>query len=135
MSRKLLDANIIVRFLVSDDPNKASRVEKLLANQNNKNILLDTVVAEIIWVLGSYYQFDKSSILESVRALIHYKSVICNRALLESVLTIWGKYNISFIDAYLVSQAQMKKLEIYSYDVKLDRIQSVTRLEPWYTQC
>ena len=130
MSRNLLDANIIIRFLVGDDPKKATRVEKLLANQNNKNILLDTVVAEIIWVLGSYYQFDKSSILESVRALIHYRSVSCNRGLLETALAIWEKHNISFIDAYLVSHAQMKKLEIYSYDVKLDRIQSVTRLEP-----
>ncbi len=130
MSKKLLDANIIIRFLVSDDPNKASRVEKLLANENNKNILLDTVVAEIIWVLGSYYQFDKSSILESLKALIHYKSVMCNRALLERALTIWEKYNISFIDAYLVSVAKLKGLNIYSYDFKFDKVDGVTRQEP-----
>ena len=130
MSGKLLDANIIIRFLVSDDPNKANRVEKLLANQNNKNILADIVVAEIIWVLGSYYQFDKSSILESLKALIHYKSIMCNKTLLESALTIWEKYNISFVDAYLISLAKLKGLDICSYDFKFDKVDGVTRQEP-----
>ena len=130
MSGKLLDANIIIRFLVSDDPNKANRVEKLLAGQNNKNILVDIVVAEIIWVLGSYYQFDKSSIIESLKALIHYKSIVCNKTLLESALTLWEKYNISFIDAYLISVAKLKSLNIYSYDVKFDKVDGVKRQEP-----
>ncbi|OGD89162.1 hypothetical protein A3J17_01260 [Candidatus Curtissbacteria bacterium RIFCSPLOWO2_02_FULL_40_11] len=130
MPKKLLDANIIIRFLVSDDPNKANRVEKLLAGQNNKNILVDIVVAEIIWVLGSYYQFDKSSIIESLKALIHYKSIVCNKTLLESALTLWEKYNISFIDAYLISVAKLKSLNIYSYDVKFDKVDGVKRQEP-----
>ena len=38
MQRNLIDTNLIIRFLVNDDPKKASGVEKLLKDKDNKNI-------------------------------------------------------------------------------------------------
>jgi len=130
MPKNIIDTNLIIRFLVNDDPQKAARVKKVLQESKTANVLPDLVIAEIIWVLSSYYELDKVSIISKIRALIHVKTVDCNKALLDQALANWEKYNISFVDAYLVSVAKLKSLNIYSYDLKFDKVDGVTRIEP-----
>lgn len=130
MRRNLIDTNLIIRFLVNDEPEKVSRVEQLLQDKNNKNILLDTVAAEIIWVLSSYYELDKPDIVEKVRALIHLETIECNDFLINRALTLWEENNISYIDAYLVAIAQIGNITIYSYDQKLKLISTARVKEP-----
>src|SRR5215469_497527 len=101
MAKNLIDTNLIIRFLVNDDPQKVSRVEELLKNTNDKNILLDTIIAEIIWVLLSYYSLEKNDVIEKVKALIHVDSIDCNAFLIHRALTIWGENTISYVDSYL----------------------------------
>lgn len=130
MPKILIDTNLIIRFLVNDDHQKAARVKKILADDKVTNVLPDLVIAEIIWVLSSYYELEKASIIKKIRALIHVRTIDCNKTLIDQSLTNWGKYNISFVDSYLVAMAELKGLNIYSYDFKFDKVASVTRLEP-----
>src|SRR3989344_719507 len=102
MLKNLLDTNLIIRFLVNDDPQKVDKVEKLLVDKNNTNILLDTIVAEIIWVLNSYYSLNKSEVIEKIRALIHLDTIDCNAVLLNKALSVWAENNISYVDSYIV---------------------------------
>src|SRR5690348_4693158 len=102
MPRNLIDTNLIIRFLVNDDSEKVSKIELLLKDKSNTNILLDTTIAEIIWVLSSYYSLPKNEIIEKIRALIHVNTIECNRLLLNKSLTIWAGNNISYIDSYLI---------------------------------
>lgn len=130
MSKNLLDTNLIIRFLVNDNPQKVSRVEKLLTDKNNTNILLDTVVAEIIWVLTSYYSLKKSEVIEKIRALIHVDTIDCNTVLINKALSVWEENNISYIDAYLVAVANLGNVILFSYDDKLKNISEITIKEP-----
>ncbi|MBI2338484.1 PIN domain-containing protein [Candidatus Daviesbacteria bacterium] len=130
MSKNLLDTNLIIRFLVNDNPKKVSRVEKLLSDKNNTNILLDTIVAEIIWVLSSYYSLKKSEVIEKISALIHLDSIDCNAALINKALSVWEENNVSYIDSYLVAVAKLGNIPLFSYDDKLKSINQVTVKEP-----
>lgn len=130
MSKNLLDTNLIIRFLVNDNPQKVSRVEKLLVDKNNTNILLDTIVAEIIWVLSSYYSLKKSAVIEKIRALIHVDTIDCNAILINKALSVWAENNISYIDAYLVAVANLGNITLFSYDDKLKSIGSIITKEP-----
>ncbi|KKQ67303.1 MAG: hypothetical protein US86_C0001G0230 [Candidatus Daviesbacteria bacterium GW2011_GWA2_38_24] len=130
MSKNLLDTNLIIRFLVNDDPIKVSRVEKLLRNRNNTNILLDTVIAEIIWVLNSYYSLDKLEIIEKIRALIHVDTIECNAVLINEATRLWEENNISYIDAYLSAVARLGNITLYTYDTKLKLIPGIIIKEP-----
>lgn len=130
MSKNLLDTNLIIRFLVNDNPQKVSKVEKLLKNKANINILLDTIVAEIIWVLSSYYSLSKQEVIERIRALIHVDTIDCNEVLINRSLTLWEDYNISYIDAYLVAVANLGNLTLYTYDTKLQSISTISSKEP-----
>lgn len=130
MSKNLLDTNLIIRFLINDEPQKVSKVEKLLKDKNNRNILLDTVVAEIIWVLSSYYSLYKKDIVEKIRALIHVSTIECNAFLLNRSLTLWEENNISYIDAYLSSVAELGNITLYTYDQKFNSIKSIKTKQP-----
>ncbi|QQG47472.1 MAG: PIN domain-containing protein, partial [Candidatus Woesebacteria bacterium] len=116
MKKSLIDTNLIIRFLVNDDPKKAFRVKSLFLNKKTKNILLDVIVAEIIWVLSSYYELEKLSVIEKVRALIHLETVECNKDLIERSLSIWERNNISYIDSYIAAFSEIHEIKIYSYD-------------------
>lgn len=130
MSKNLLDTNLIIRFLVNDNPQKVSRVEKLLIDKNNTNILLDTIVAEIIWVLSSYYSLKKSEVIEKIRALIHVDTIDCNAVLINKALSVWEENNISYIDSYLVAVANLGNITLFSYDDKFKSISSISTKEP-----
>jgi len=130
MSKNLLDTNLIIRFLVNDDPQKVSKVEKLLKDKNNTNILLDTIVAEIIWVLNSYYSLKKTEVVEKIRALIHVDTIECNEVLINKALAFWEGNNISYIDSYLVAVANLGNIPLFSYDDKLKSIKGITVKEP-----
>lgn len=130
MSKNLLDTNLIIRFLVDDDPKKVAKVEKLLKDQNNQNILLDTVIAEIIWVLSSYYKLSKIDVIEKITALIHVDSIDCNEVLINRAMTLWQENNISYIDAYLAGVAQLGNITLYTYDKSLSSIPAIVVKEP-----
>lgn len=130
MPKGLLDTNLIIRFLVNDDPKKVAQVEKLLKNPSNTNILLDTVIAEIVWVLNSYYSLSKKDIIEKVEALIHVDTVECNSVLISKSLSLWKENNISFIDAYLLAVSKIGNIPLYSYDKKLASIKGALVKEP-----
>lgn len=130
MVKNIIDTNLIIRYLVNDDPAKVSRVENLLKTETSKNILLDTVIAEIIWVLQSYYELDKKEIIQKINALIHVESIECNAFLINRALTIWESYNISYVDAYISAVAELGEMNLYTYDKKLKSISSIIVLEP-----
>ena len=130
MSKNLIDTNLIIRFLLNDNPSKTLRVEKLLKDNNNQNILLDTVVAEIIWVLSSYYNLKKSEIVEKIKALIHVDTIECNAFLINRALSLWQENNISYIDSYLIAVGELGNMTLYSYDQKFKSIPNLKVKEP-----
>jgi predicted nucleic-acid-binding protein len=130
MARNLIDTNLIIRFLVNDDHQKVARVEHLLKDKNNKNVLLDTVIAEIIWVLASYYSIEKEEVAEKIRALIHVDTIECNAFLINRALNIWEKNIISYIDAYLAAVAELGNMTLYTYDKRLGSISTIIVKEP-----
>ena len=70
---KAIDTNILVRFLVGDDPDQAGQVYELFKQvEAEKNELLVPlpVVLELIWVLESAYDITRKEIIGSIRDLL-----------------------------------------------------------------
>lgn len=126
---KVIDANLILRYLLGDP--EAAKVEKLLRGKN-RFLLSDVVLAEIVWVLDSYYEWDRSKIVESLAMLIRLSSIVCNRFLLTETFTILkDRPKFDFADAYSVALAKSLKIkEIYSFDRDFDKIPGIKRAEP-----
>ena len=126
---KVIDANLILRYLLGDP--EAGRVEKLLKSKV-KLLLSDVILAEIVWVLDSYYKWDRSKIVESLISLVRLTSIVCNKFLLSETLAILGNQkSFDFADAYSVALMKISKIkDIYSFDKDFDEIPEVNRLDP-----
>lgn len=136
MNCSFLDANVFIRYLTNDDPAKADRVEKLLdlaASGKERLLTTELVIAEVVWVLESFYKLDNLSIGPMIKAILATQGLeVINGALIEKAVELYMKQNIDFIDGYIVAVMECYKVnEIFSYDKKhLSRINAIHRKEP-----
>lgn len=68
-----VDTNVVVRFLVHDDPQQTAAARRLFANE--AIWVAKTVLAEIAWVLRSFYGFDRDAIRQSTMMLLGMENV------------------------------------------------------------
>ena len=128
---KLLDTNLILRFLLKDDLKQFNSARIIFENPEENLYLNELVVAEVIWVLTSFYKFSKEKAGEKIYYLLKLPTIETNRPLLMRTLYFYNNFNINFVDAYLVAFCEQNSLEgIYSFDKVLDKIKSIKRLKP-----
>jgi predicted nucleic-acid-binding protein len=132
---RFVDTNIFIRFLSDDDPEKADACEKIFkkAVEEKESIFTtELVIAEIIWVLESFYELEKEEVQDKVEKILNTPNLICpHKDLILSALTLYSEKNIDYIDAYNALILKEKGIEeLYSYDKDYDRIEWLNRLEP-----
>lgn len=132
---KFLDTSIFIRFLTDDVPEKADACEEILKKAVEKQETLfttDLVIAEIVWVLESFYELPKNEIQDKVEKILNTPNLIClHKDLILSALISYSEKNIDYIDAYNALILKENGIEeLYSYDKHYDRIDWLTRLEP-----
>ena len=136
MKTYFVDTNLFIRYLTNDDPEKADRVEQLLTQAGSGKIHLVTaemVLAEVVWVLESYYKITKKQITEMLKAILVTPGLeVLNGKIVENALQYYSLKNIDFIDAYIVALMQKQKIEgISSFNKKHHHcITQITRIEP-----
>ena len=136
MRSYFVDTNIFIRYLTNDDPVKADRVEKLLNEAAAGKVRLVTaemVLAEVVWVLESFYGLKNVEIGSMVKAILATPGLeVLNSALVEKATEYYLAHNIDFVDGYITAVMDKHKISaIYSYDKKhLTRIRSIKREEP-----
>ncbi len=135
MKTSFLDANIFIRYLTNDDPVKADRVEKLLesaARGKQRLMTTEMVIAEVVWVLESFYKLSTTVIGPMIKAILATPGLeVINGALVEKAVEHYMAKNIDFIDGYIVAVMDRHNVtEIFSYDKRhLTRIAAIQQKE------
>lgn len=132
---RFIDTNIFIRFFTDDVPEKADACEKIFKEAVEKGTSIfttDMVIAEIVWVLESFYELSKKEVQDKVEKTLNTPNLICpHKNLILGALTLYTEKNIDYIDAYNALILKEKGIkEAYSYDKHYDRIEWLTRLEP-----
>ena len=94
--------------------------------------LSDLVLAECMYVLESFYEVERTRVAELMRAAIALPSVavLDSQTLLRS-LEVYETERLDFADAYLVACAEATGVgAILSFDRSIDRVKTVSRIEP-----
>jgi len=131
----LLDTNIFVRFFVKEDEKSFNECYTLLDKvQRNliKAVTNTLVIAEVVWLLKSYYKLDRQTISMIVKAINCFNGLkIISNYELNLAAGIFQDYNLKFVDALIATIPQIftKKWTIISYDKDFDQI-DVVRKEP-----
>lgn len=130
--KPVLDTNLIIRFLTEDNPIQAKKVKALLEKATEKSLWIpDLIIAEITYVLLSFYQLPKSQVITKITALINFPKIKTNQKILRATLHLYQKNNISFADAYLGALVKIKKASfLYTFDQKLIKIKEFPAKKP-----
>ena len=67
-----LDTNVLVRYLVQDEPHQARLATRLIesCNTDNPGYVCLPVLIELVWVLGGAYGYPRHDIAEVLRDLL-----------------------------------------------------------------
>ncbi len=119
----VIDTNLLVRYLINDDQKKADAVDNLLdkAIKGEVRIIIPSVViAELVWVLESFYQLKEDAILELVEAIVNTSGLdVTDKSTVISALRLYKNRNIDFIDAWIIEFAKERGIKtIYTFDKK-----------------
>lgn len=127
----LLDTNVLVRHFTGAPREQARRATAFL--EGDRDLwLVDLVVAELVYVLGSVYGVSRERTAALVRAALDYPAVsVANADVLYRSLHLFEAGQLDFAEAYLVALAEELGIDaIASFDRSLDRVETVTRVEP-----
>ena len=126
-----LDTNVLIRHLTGDPPVQARRATAFLAAADEL-LVPDLIVAEVVFVLESFYEVERERVAELVRAVIGFPAtVVVDAPLLLRALELYEVDRIDFAEAYLVASAEATGVEtIASFDRSVDRVPTVRRVEP-----
>jgi predicted nucleic acid-binding protein len=134
---QFIDANIFIRHLTRDDPEKAQACFDLFRRAERNEISLltsEAVIAEVVYVLSSkqLYALSREEIRELLHPLLSLPGLkLTHRRVYLRALDLYATYPIDFEDALVVAQMERQKVtEVYSYDRDFDQVAGITRLEP-----
>lgn len=126
-----VDTNVLVRHLTGDPPTQAARATRYL-ERADAPLLADLVLAEVAYVLESYYEASRAQVAETLRAILAFRSIrVVDEALLQRAIEVYEVHRLDFADAYLVASAERTGVGIVaSFDRGLDRVTTIRRDEP-----
>lgn len=121
--KAVIDTNLLVCYLTEDDPQKAKAVDNLLnkAERNEIRIFVPSIViAELVWVLESFYKMNATKISELIGAVLNTPGVeVTEKSIIASALKQYRTKNRDFIDTWISEFAKDRGIKtIYTFDKK-----------------
>lgn len=126
-----VDTNVFIRHLTGDPPAQARRATRFL-EQADELLLADVILAEVAYVLESFYELGRARVADTLRAILAYPAIrVLDAELLQRSIEVYEVHRLDFADAYLVASAERTGIgEIASFDRSIDRVTTVRRQEP-----
>lgn len=104
-----IDTNVLVRWLVRDDPAQFTAASRLMAAAEDGGVpvmLMFGVLLETEWVLRSRYKIDKGAIVRAFTQLLETDGLQHeDEAALEEALFRWKESKAGFTDCMLAAKA------------------------------
>jgi len=120
MRRLLLDANVLIRFLRADHADHFERAKALFGQAEQgavRLILLDAVVAEVVFVLTSVYEAKRGDVSDALRPFLFHGGIECpNGKVLADAMDRFAAKNVDFLDAYLAAQSLAYSVPVSTFD-------------------
>jgi predicted nucleic-acid-binding protein len=125
-AKKLPDTNVILRYLLKDEPvlyKKAFELLEMVRLGEEKAIILESVLAECIYTLMKFYNIPKEEVTDKLRGLLQYKGIVNEdkKEVIEAV-NIFAEKNLDFVDCILCAKAKSPNRSLFTFDERLRRL-------------
>ena len=125
-ARSLPDTNIIVRYLVKDNITLYTKAKDFLdkvRDGSEKAVILESVIAESIYVLTKIYKAPKDKASNSLIDILHYKGIANDdQKELIRALTLFSERGIDIVDCILCAKAAGSSDNLFSFDEELNKL-------------
>ncbi len=119
----IVDANGILRYLLRDHEEFYKKAEELFDSAIDGKVtilLLESVIAEVVYVLSGLYRVHRKEIAEALGSLIKIKAIkLPDKEAVLNTLNIFVSQNLDFVDALLCAYSE--KHTIFSFDKGVNR--------------
>jgi predicted nucleic acid-binding protein len=119
----LLDANILVRLFEGESAahfDEAVTIMESIEAGETDALLLDLIIAEVIYVSRRIYRRDSSEIAQVLRSIIQLPHLhVENPPVLLRALDLYETTNIDFADAVLCAKKVLEGYAVASFDKRV----------------
>lgn len=116
---KMLDTNMILRYLLNDNEKMADEVEEII-REGSVQVTIE-VIAEAVYVLKGVYSIEREVIKTS---LLDFLSEVqtTQTEVMKLGLETYAEQNLDFVDCILYAYNRVKGYEIKTFDKKLKHL-------------
>lgn len=123
MDKKIIDTNLIVSYLVDDEPNlykKARDFFDLVKLGKIKAVLEQAIFTETVSILTELYEVPRNKICNTLTGLLEYKGIYnFEKETLIEALILYAQTNLSIVNCIIVAKAKLQNIEIETFDQEL----------------
>jgi len=129
-----VDTNVFLRFFVKDVEHQYEKARILFEKAEAGKVKLETselVIAEIVWVLESFYGFTRKEITDLLVILLSSRNLkIANSSRISAAVQLYASGTMDFIDAYNIAYMKSRDMtKVATYDHKhYKKIEGITIL-------
>lgn len=117
-SMQLIDANVILRYLLNDNPEMSPKAKALVAS--GSAYTKPEIIAEVIYVLKGVYRIDKDGIRKFIHCVLD--DISCTESeCVRMAMDIYSSISLDFVDCLLIAYHKINKENIFSFDKKLNK--------------
>ena len=118
--KKLIDANVILRYLLNDHPQMSEEARKIV---EAGAFTLPEVIAEVVYVLKGVYQVERKEVADTLIAFLDEVGINCKNVMCEA-LSVFAETSLDFVDCILIGRHKILGEEVASFDNKLNKMLS-----------
>ena len=111
----LIDANVILRYLLNDIPEQADKAESVI---KQGAFTLPEIIAEVVYVLTKLYKVPRNEI-KSIVAPFLDEIEIQNKEVIVNALSIFSETAFDFVDCIIISRKKLLNENVFTFDKKL----------------
>jgi predicted nucleic-acid-binding protein len=116
--KKLIDANVILRYLLKDHPQMSEEARRGI---EEGAFTLPEVLAEVVYVLSGVYQVERTEIGRTLTDFLDEIS-IDNQESVQEALSLFSETSLDFVDCIIIARHRILGEDVMSFDKKLNRM-------------
>lgn len=133
MASAVLDTNVILRFLLADEPSLYAQSREIMDRVESGELVAqvsDAVLAECIYVLRDFYGVPKERYAAELLTVISFRGVSrSHMPVLIGALKLYQGTNIGFVDAHILILSQRLGAKLITFDRKLAKLAARMQIE------
>lgn len=129
LTKNLPDTNTIVRYLVADHPALHAKAKEFFDDVKRgavKTVVLESVLAECVYVLTKIYKVPRNEAAASLIAVLRYKGIANeDRHELIRALSLFSQHRLDIVDCILCAKAAAGEDHLFTFDADLQKLSRI----------